>query len=74
MKPEYPRWPIGAPFRRSWTSWFERRRTQGKATRLEGDHPYRADGRPMVQWPRVKAGFPTIWAPTGAEPFRPARS
>jgi len=24
--------------------------------RLEGDHPYRRDGRPIVQWPRVKAG------------------
>jgi predicted dithiol-disulfide oxidoreductase (DUF899 family) len=24
--------------------------------RLEGEHPYRSDGRPIVQWPRVKAG------------------
>jgi predicted dithiol-disulfide oxidoreductase (DUF899 family) len=22
----------------------------------EGEHPYRTDGRPIVQWPRVKAG------------------
>ena len=24
--------------------------------RLEGDHPYRTDGRPIVQWPRITAG------------------
>jgi predicted dithiol-disulfide oxidoreductase (DUF899 family) len=23
----------------------------------KGEHPYRADGRPIVQWPRVKAGY-----------------
>jgi predicted dithiol-disulfide oxidoreductase (DUF899 family) len=23
----------------------------------KGDHPYRIDGRPIVQWPRVKAGY-----------------
>jgi predicted dithiol-disulfide oxidoreductase (DUF899 family) len=23
----------------------------------EGQHPYRTDGRPIVQWPRVKAGY-----------------
>jgi predicted dithiol-disulfide oxidoreductase (DUF899 family) len=23
----------------------------------EGEHPYRADGRPIVQWPRIKAGY-----------------
>jgi predicted dithiol-disulfide oxidoreductase (DUF899 family) len=24
--------------------------------RLEGDHPYRVEGRPIVQWPRLNAG------------------
>ena len=24
--------------------------------RWKGDHPYRTDGRPIVQWPRVKEG------------------
>jgi hypothetical protein len=23
----------------------------------EGEHPYRIDGRPIVQWPRPKAGY-----------------
>jgi predicted dithiol-disulfide oxidoreductase (DUF899 family) len=23
----------------------------------EGEHPYRTDGRPIVQWPRIKAGY-----------------
>jgi predicted dithiol-disulfide oxidoreductase (DUF899 family) len=29
----------------------------GWPQRSEGKHPYRVDGRPIVQWPRVKAGF-----------------
>jgi len=23
----------------------------------KGEHPYRSDGRPIVQWPRLKAGY-----------------
>jgi predicted dithiol-disulfide oxidoreductase (DUF899 family) len=29
----------------------------GWPQRPEDEHPYRVDGRPIVQWPRVKAGF-----------------
>jgi predicted dithiol-disulfide oxidoreductase (DUF899 family) len=29
----------------------------GWPQRPEGEHSYRTDGRPIVQWPRVKAGF-----------------
>ncbi len=29
----------------------------GWPQRPQDDHPYRSDGRPIVQWPRVKAGF-----------------
>ncbi len=29
----------------------------GWPQRPEGEHSYRADGRPIVQWPRVKAGY-----------------
>jgi predicted dithiol-disulfide oxidoreductase (DUF899 family) len=29
----------------------------GWPRRPEGEHPYRIDGRPIIQWPRLKAGF-----------------
>jgi predicted dithiol-disulfide oxidoreductase (DUF899 family) len=29
----------------------------GWPQRPKGTHPYRADGRPIVQWPRLKAGY-----------------
>lgn len=29
----------------------------GWPQRPQGEHPYRTDGRPIVQWPRVKAGY-----------------
>ena len=29
----------------------------GWPQRPKGEHPYRADGRPIVQWPRLKAGY-----------------
>jgi predicted dithiol-disulfide oxidoreductase (DUF899 family) len=29
----------------------------GWPQRQKGEHPYRSDGRPIVQWPRVRAGF-----------------
>jgi predicted dithiol-disulfide oxidoreductase (DUF899 family) len=29
----------------------------GWPQRPEGEHPYRADGRPIVQWPRLRAGY-----------------
>ncbi|MFZ0721621.1 MAG: DUF899 family protein, partial [Xanthobacteraceae bacterium] len=28
----------------------------GWPQRPKGEHPYRTDGRPIVQWPRVRAG------------------
>ena len=28
----------------------------GWPQRPKGEHPYRTDGRPIVQWPRLKAG------------------
>ena len=39
----------------------------GWPQRPKGEHPYRTDGRPLVQWSRLKAGHSETWEPAGAE-------
>jgi len=48
----------------------------GWPKRPKGMHNYHIDGRPFVQWPRVKAGIRTIWgsaSPDALEPAAPQR-
>jgi len=42
----------------------------GWPRRAKGEHSYRTEGRPIVQWPRVKAGHSDDLGPADAEPCR----